>query len=89
MGVTGTRDMVSTNAKSLVDRIRKVSKTSVAVGLGVSNKEQAKQVATYADGVIVGSAFIKIIQEFGSGRSGLKKVKQLALSLSEGVKSAR
>ena len=89
MGVTGTRDVVSTNAQSLVDRIRKVSKTSVAVGLGVSNKEQAKQVATYADGVIVGSAFIKIIQQFGSGRSGLKKVKQLAQSLSEGVNSAR
>ena len=88
MGVTGTRDAVSGNARSLVERIRKVSKTPVAVGLGVSTKTQAQEVAQYADGVIVGSAFIKIIQEHGSGRNGLKKVKQLAKSLSEGVRNA-
>jgi len=89
MGVTGTRDAVSGNAQSLVERIRKVSNTPVAVGLGVSTKEQAREVAKYADGVIVGSAFIKIVQEHGSGRSGLKKIKQLAKSLSEGVRDAR
>lgn len=89
MGVTGTRDVVSTNAKVLVDRIRISSNTPVAVGLGVSTKEQASQVAKYADGVIVGSAFIKIIQEHGAGRSGLKKIKQLASSLAEGVRSGR
>ncbi len=88
MGVTGTRDAVSGNARSLVERIRKVSDTPVAVGLGVSTKSQAQEVANYADGVIVGSAFIKIVQEYGSGRSGLKKVKQLAQSLSEGVRNA-
>lgn len=87
MGVTGTRDSVSGNARSLVERIREVSKTPVAVGLGVSTKEQAREVAKYADGVIVGSAFIKIIQEFGAGRNGLKKVKQLAKSLAEGVRN--
>jgi len=89
MGVTGTRSSVSISAKSLVDRIRTTSKTPVAVGLGVSNKEQATEVASYADGVIVGSAFIKIIQEHGAGRSGLKKIKQLAAELAEGVRSAR
>jgi tryptophan synthase alpha chain len=57
--------------------------------LGVSTSQQAQEVATYADGVIVGSAFIKIVQEFGAGRNGLKKIKQLAKSLSEGIKSAR
>lgn len=89
MGVTGARVAVSGNAKALVDRIRISSNTSVAVGLGVSNKEQASEVASYADGVIVGSAFIKVIQEHGAGRSGLKKIKQLAKSLSEGVRSGR
>ena len=89
MGVTGTRDAVSANASSLVNRIRSTSNTPVAVGLGVSTKEQAKVVASYADGVIVGSAFIKIIQENGAGRSGLKKVKKLAQSLSEGVRDGR
>jgi tryptophan synthase alpha chain len=89
MGVTGTRDAVSANASSLVNRIRSTSNTPVAVGLGVSTKEQAKVVASYADGVIVGSAFIKIIQENGAGRSGLKKIKKLAQSLSEGVRDGR
>jgi tryptophan synthase alpha chain len=89
MGVTGTRDSVSGNAGSLVARIRKVSNLPVAVGLGVSTKEQAKEVATYADGVIVGSAFIKLIQQYGAGRKGLRKVKELAQSLSDGVRSAK
>jgi tryptophan synthase alpha chain len=89
MGVTGARTSVSGNAKALVDRIRSTSDTSVAVGLGVSNREQASEVASYADGVIVGSAFIKLIQEHGAGRSGLKKIKQLAESLSKGVRSGR
>ena len=89
MGVTGTRDSVSGNASGLVARIRKVSNLPVAVGLGVSTKEQAREVAQYADGVIVGSAFIKLIQQYGAGRKGLKKVKELAQSLSEGVRSAK
>ena len=89
MGVTGARTGISAGAKDLVDRIKKVTKIPVAVGLGVSTKEQAREVAKYADGVIVGSAFIKIVQEHGSGRSGLKKIKQLAKSLSEGVRDAR
>ena len=89
MGVTGARTSVSGNAKALVDRIRNASNTPVAVGLGVSTKEQASEVASYADGVIVGSAFIKVIQEHGAGRSGLKRIKKLAESLSKGVRDGR
>jgi tryptophan synthase alpha chain len=86
MGVTGTRDAVSGNASDLVAKIRTASNLPVAVGLGVSNKEQAREVARYADGVIVGSAFIKIIQKYGAGRKGLRQIKDLAKSLSEGVR---
>ena len=89
MGVTGARASVSANAKQLVDRIRSVSNKPVAVGLGVSTKQQAQEVAAFADGVIVGSAFIKIVQESGAGRKGLKRIKQLAKSLSEGIESAK
>lgn len=89
MGVTGTRDSVSGNASALVARIRKNSDLPVAVGLGVSTKQQAQEVAKYADGVIVGSAFIKLIQQYGARRKGLKKVKELAQSLAEGVRSAK
>jgi tryptophan synthase alpha chain len=87
MGVTGTRTAVSSQAKDLVARIRKFSNLPVAVGLGVSNREQAKEVAQYADGVIVGSAFIKLILENTDKRKALADVKQLAQQLSEGVRS--
>lgn len=87
MGVTGTRTAVSSQAKDLVTRIRKFSNLPVAVGLGVSNREQAKEVAQYADGVIVGSAFIKLILAHTDKRKALADVKQLAQQLSEGVRS--
>ena len=87
MGVTGTRTAVSSQAKDLVTRIRKFSNLPVAVGLGVSNREQAKEVAQYADGVIVGSAFIKLILTNTDKQKALADVKQLAQQLSEGVRS--
>ena len=87
MGVTGTRTAVSSQAKDLVARIRKFSNLPVAVGLGVSNREQAKEVAQYADGVIVGSAFIKLILTNTDKQKALADVKQLAQQLSEGVRS--
>jgi tryptophan synthase alpha chain len=59
MGVTGTRDAVSGHAGGLVQRIRPHTDLPVAVGLGVSNGAQAAQVAAFADGVIVGSAFVR------------------------------
>ena len=85
MGVTGTRTSVSSSAKDLVGRIRKVSDTPVAVGLGVSTREQAHEVAQYADGVIVGSAFIRLLQESQSMGEGLIRVRELAQSLAQGV----
>lgn len=60
MGVTGTRSTSPTAAPDLVARVRRISPTTiVGVGLGVSTGDQAADVARYADGVIVGSAFIK------------------------------
>lgn len=86
MGVTGARNSLSGDARVLVSRIKEVSPLPVAVGLGVSNGEQANAVAQYADGVIVGSAFLKAIQEASDFESGLKAVKELASALREGVK---
>ncbi len=60
MGVTGTRSTSPTAAPELVARVRRLAPgTLVGVGLGVSTGDQAAEVASYADGVIVGSAFIK------------------------------
>ena len=86
MGVTGARTSVSSVAGELVSRIRKVSQLPIAVGLGVSNAEQAKQVASYADGVIVGSAFIKLVLESKSDHEALERVKTLASELAAGVR---
>lgn len=89
MGVTGTRTAISSGAHSLVDRIRKVTDLSIAVGLGVSTREQARDVAGFADGVIVGSAFIKILLEATSEEAGFVALKALAEDLVAGVREGR
>lgn len=89
MGVTGARTSVSTGAADLVARVRKTTSLPVAVGLGVSTREQAKGVAAYADGVIVGSAFIKALQDAPDEESGLAAVTELARELSKGVREGR
>jgi tryptophan synthase alpha chain len=89
MGVTGTRETVSIDAKDLVSRIRKVSSLPVCVGLGVSTREQARSLAAYADGVIVGSAFIKLLLNAKDEQAGLDAVSHLAKELSIGVREGR
>lgn len=89
MGVTGLRNSVSTDAADLVARIRKVSQLPICVGLGVSTREQAKTLATHADGVIVGSAFIKLLLEAETEEEGLVAISQLAAELAKGVREGR
>lgn len=89
MGVTGTRNSVSTGASELVARIRAVTKLPISVGLGVSTREQAKSLAAYADGVIVGSAFIKLLLEAKSEQEGLDAISHLASELAQGVREGR
>ena len=61
MGVTGARATTSDLAGPLVERTRAVTDLPIGVGLGVSNGDQAAEVASYADGVIVGSAFVRVL----------------------------
>ncbi|MCF2706228.1 tryptophan synthase subunit alpha [Arcanobacterium haemolyticum] len=61
MGVTGTRDSLDEGAKSLVERTRQAGAERVCVGIGVSTPVQAREVAQYADGVIVGSALVRCL----------------------------
>ena len=89
MGVTGARSGISSGAGDLVARLRKVTDKPICVGLGVSNRDQAKEVAEFADGVIVGSAFIKAIQEASDEAAGLAAVAELASELAKGVREAR
>jgi tryptophan synthase alpha chain len=89
MGVTGTRDAVSGSAKDLVARTREHTEVPVCVGLGVSNGVQAAEVAAFADGVIVGSAFVRRLIEAPDEASGLAAVRALAEELSEAVRKGR
>jgi tryptophan synthase alpha chain len=66
MGVTGARASTSDLAAPLVARAKAVTDVPVAVGLGVSNGDQAAQVAAYADGVIVGSALVRCLLDHDS-----------------------
>ena len=88
MGVTGARNSISHSAADLVARVRRVTDLPVAVGLGVSTREQAAQVAHYADGVIVGSAFIKLVLEASNEKDGIERVRVLAAELAAGVRRA-
>ena len=86
MGVTGARASVGAHARELVARVRAASTLPVAVGLGVSTGEQAAEVAAYADGVIVGSAFISRILAAADHPSAVAQVRDLAAELAAGVR---
>jgi tryptophan synthase alpha chain len=87
MGVTGTRVSVGEQAADLVRRTRATTELPVCVGLGVSNAAQAAEVAGFADGVIVGSAFVKLLLDHdGDEAAGLAAVRALAAELAEGVR---
>ncbi|MEV6565177.1 tryptophan synthase subunit alpha [Streptomyces kronopolitis] len=87
MGVTGTRASVGAEAQDLVRRTKATTGLPVCVGLGVSNAEQAAEVARFADGVIVGSAFVKrLLAADGDLAAGLAGVRALAGELAEGVR---
>ncbi len=86
MGVTGARAVVSTAAEQLVARVRGVSDIPVAVGLGVSTGDQAAQVASYADGVIVGSALVRCLLDAPTLDAGLASLRRLTAELADGVR---
>ena len=89
MGVTGTRDTVDSLAADLVARTRAVTDLPVCVGLGVSTPAQAAEVARYADGVIVGSAFVRRLLEAPDEKAGAAAAGELAAALAEGVRAGR
>lgn len=89
MGVTGTRTSTSDLAGPLVARIRAATDLPVGVGLGVSNGKQAAEVAGYADGVIVGSAFVRTLLDHPDDQAaGLAALHELAADLAAGVRRA-
>ncbi len=88
MGTTGARDAVGSAAAGLVSRAKAVTSLPVAVGLGVRDGNQAAEVAGFADGVIVGSAFVQRLLAAPDAAAGLAAVRDLATELAAGVRSA-
>ncbi len=86
MGITGARAAVSGTAAGLVQRVRAHTRLPVAVGLGVSTAAQAAEVAQYADGVIVGSAFVQRLLDAPDVGAGSDAVAYLAAELAAGVR---
>ena len=86
MGVTGARATMGDAAETLVARMRALAPdTTVCVGLGVSNGEQAAEVARFADGVIVGSALVRCLLD-SPDASGISAARALAAELAAGVR---
>lgn len=84
LGVTGTRSEISTDLKSIVDVIRQNTSVPCAIGFGISTPEQAKKMADIADGAIVGSAIIKIIEQYG--KDAPKYVGEYVKSMKDAVR---
>jgi tryptophan synthase alpha chain len=86
MGVTGARTRVGDAAATLVARVRTLApQIPVCVGLGVSDGEQAAQIAAFADGVIVGSALVRCLLD-APDAGGVGAVRELAADLAAGVR---
>ena len=66
MGVTGMRKTLGNDADEMVRLVKEVKDIPCAIGFGISNPEQAKKMAAISDGVIVGSAIVKIIEDYGT-----------------------
>ena len=88
LGVTGVRSVAGDVTRELVARIRQVTDTPVAVGIGVKDRSSAAEVAAYADGVIVGSAVVRAAAD-GDPATAPHRVGALVRELSAGVASAR
>lgn len=83
LGVTGTREEIKTDLESITKAIREVTHTPVAIGFGINTPEQAKKYSYIADGIIVGSAIVKIVAEYGENAP--QKVYEYVKSMKDAI----
>jgi tryptophan synthase alpha chain len=87
VGITGTQAELASDAKGLVERLRKFTKLPIALGFGVSTPEHVRAVGEFADAAVVGSAIVGLIEKTPAGDAP-RAVGEFVRSLSGGVKSA-
>ncbi|MDI6756006.1 MAG: tryptophan synthase subunit alpha [Thermodesulfobacteriota bacterium] len=85
-GVTGVRGKLSEDLELAVRKIREISKKPVSVGFGISTPEQAREVSRFADGIIVGSAIVKIIEDGGERKEVIQRVGAFISSLAAAIR---
>jgi tryptophan synthase alpha chain len=84
-GVTGARDSIATSLSQKIAELRKISDLPVAVGFGISNPEQAREVAQHADAVVIGSAIVDLIAKHGNNPEMIQKVGAFAHDLATAI----
>ncbi len=70
LGVTGTRSEFTTDLSSIIKVVKEYTDVPCAIGFGICTPEQAKKMAAISDGIIVGSAIIKLIEQYGRESAG-------------------
>lgn len=74
LGLTGVRSEINTHVAEMINQAKKATSVPCAIGFGISTSEQVREMSAVSDGVIVGSAIVKIVAEFG--RESVEPVKQ-------------
>jgi len=86
-GITGLQQAAQASIEEAVARLKASATIPVAVGFGVRTPEQAREIAKVADGVVVGSALVELVAEYGENAAG--PVQELTRQLADAVHSAR
>ncbi len=86
-GITGKQQAAIESIEANVSRIKQSTSLPVAVGFGVRTPDQARAIAKVADGVVVGSALVELVGEYGNAAPA--KLKELTAALAQAVRSAR
>jgi tryptophan synthase alpha chain len=85
-GVTGARESIVGSLGNRISELRKLSDLPIAVGFGISNADQAREVAQHADAVVVGSAIVDLVAKHGAKSDLLEKVGSFARDLANAIR---
>jgi tryptophan synthase alpha chain len=88
-GITGVREKVQEETKELVKRVAKYSNVPICVGFGISKKEHVEEITKYADGAIVGSAIVRIVEKYLDENGEIKDREAFLKELAEFVKELK
>ncbi len=86
LGVTGVRREITTDLSEIIEKVREVTAVPCAIGFGISTPKQAARMAQLSDGVIVGSAIVKLVAEYG--RASVEPVSGYVRQMKKSIEAA-